>query len=848
LASAGLPVPPGFHITTAAYRQFVEGNDLQARIMQALEGVDVARPVTLETASQAIRGLFVQAAIPTDIAVAIEQAYAELTKQDDAIPSTAEGVAVAVRSSATAEDLPEASFAGQQETYLNIQGASDVLEAVKKCWASLWTARAIGYRMRQGIAQDAVSLSVVVQLLVPAESAGIMFTANPMTGQRDQITLNASWGLGESIASGTVTPDTLIIDKACGQVIERLIADKQTMTVRMTQGTEEQPVPEPLRRAPVLRDEQAAELARLGVQIEQYYGMPMDIEWALTGERFFILQARPITALPEEPAQAPPVEWKLPDPKAVGFRASIIELLPNPLTPLFATLGRKAINAGTAQLFTTLLGSSLASGEIYVTVNDYAYLQMRLTLHSVWQMLGGILSSWSVLRRPEERWRDEAHPRYVAVVERWQNQPLRELPAADLVTAVRQLMGEATHTYNVLQSGVLGMAMGAEALFTSFYEKLVRRRGDPPASTFLLGFDSMPILSERSLYDVAQDARQRPELADHLVRTPTTRLAAQLAEESAPPDLATVDWHEWRHRFRAHQTTYGHALYDLDFARPVPADDPTPLLETVKMYLRDQGTNPYERQRELVARREEAIQTTSKRVKRLRGKLFHKLLGWAQKYAPLREDSLADLGLGYPLLRQMLRELGRRLVRAGMIEQVDDVYWLYENEAVQAASALDRAEGLGSMGAAIRQRKAVWQAEKRVTPPPGLPQRSKWMGYVEKLGPARTGGETGATIKGVGASPGRIVAAACVLHGPEDFAQMKPGDVLVATITTPAWTPLFAMASAIVTDVGGPLSHGSIVAREYNIPAVLGTGVATRRIQDGQMITVDGDAGTVTLS
>ena len=223
------------------------------------------------------------------------------------------------------------------------------------------------------------------------------------------------------------------------------------------------------------------------------------------------------------------------------------------------------------------------------------------------------------------------------------------------------------------------------------------------------------------------------------------------------------------------------------------------------------------------------------------------LLGWTQTYVPMREDALADIGLGYPLLRQMLRELGGRLVHAGMLEQADDVYWLYEAEAVEAAAALDRGQALSRMSETIRQRQAVWRAAKRVIPPAKLPERSGMMGLLEKFGPTRTTQEESDTIKEVGASPGRVTVSACVLHGPEGFDRMQPGAALVAAITTPAWTPLFAMASAVVTDVGGPLSHGSIVAREYGIPAVLGTGVATKRIKSDQVITVDGGKGLVTL-
>ncbi len=858
LAAAGLPVPDGFHVTTAAYQQFVAANDLQARIQAALQTADPAQPATLEAASSQIRTLFAQAATPPAIADAIRTAYLSL---DPKSKIQNPNLSVAVRSSATAEDLPDFSFAGQQETYLNVQGIESVLDAVQRCWASLWTARAIGYRMQHGIDQETVSLAVVVQQLVPAEAAGVMFTANPFTGRRDQVMISAAWGLGESVVGGAVTPDMLTLDQATGQVTARDTADKQVMTVRTDTGTAEQPAPEHLRRTPVLDDAQAAELARLGVQIEALYEMPMDIEWALTlpsprgrgaggEEKFFILQARPITALPAAPAISPPTEWELPDPKAIGFRSSIIEQLPDPLTPLFGTLGRRVINTGTVQLFNRLFGQGFMPDECYVDVNDYPYLQMRFTLKSMWQMLIGLMrpSVWRLMRHVEARWRDEAHPRYIAVLERWKSRPPRELPAVDLLTAARELLAETVNTYTVLQSGVIGMAMGVEMGFAAFYDKLVKRRTDPPALTFLLGLDSLPILAEKSLYDVAQACRESPELADLIARTPTASLAALLAREDIPTDVPAGVWREWQQRFHAHLAHYGHTTYNLDFAKPTPADDPAPLLETVKMYLKGQGTSPYERQQALAARRDEAIQAVSGRLRGLRLKWFRKLLGWAHRYGPMREDSLADLGLGYPLLRQMLGELGRRLVEAGMLAQADDIYWLYETEADEAAAALDRGEKLSSMVEIIPQRKAVWQAEKQAIPPVGLPVGSKFLKRVEKIGPARTGGETGAALKGAAASPGRVVGTARVLRGPEDFEQMQPGDILVAAITTPAWTPLFAMAAAIVTDVGGPFSHGSIVAREYGIPAVLGTGAATRRIHSGQTITVDGTAGEVILA
>jgi pyruvate,water dikinase len=841
LVTAGLPVPDGFHVTTAAYRRFVAENDLQPGILAALEQADVSQPATLEAASQNIGELFAGAQTPPDVAGAVALAYAALAGRDPV---------VAVRSSATAEDLPEASFAGQQDTFLNVEGYGEVLEAVKRCWASLWTARAIGYRMHHRIDQEAVSLAVVVQVLVPAEAAGILFTANPVTGRRDQAMISAAWGLGEAVVGGLVTPDALTVDKASGAVLERQIADKQVMTARVNGGTEEQPVPAELRRAPVLDDEGAAGLVRLGVQIERLYEMPMDIEWALADGALAIVQARPITALPE-PELEPPTEWSLPEPKGHYMRASIIEFMADPLTPLFATMGLSAINAGLRGLLDRLVGRPEAlPEETVLTINDYAYMRANFTPKQWWLLLSRLgLAFPRMLRTGEQRLREVAYPYYTDAIARWKERPLDAMSATELLTGARELLDGMAHLITTLQSSTMGAAAGSEMLFTRVYEKMVKREGDPDAPAFLMGYDSIPIRAEKALFDLAQWCRERADLASYLTDTPTAALAERWEDGQAPEGVGADAWREWQNRFCEHLDQYGYAIYDLDFAKPVPADEPTPILEVLKMYLGGRGTNPRERQQQLAERREQATQETLERLKGLKLKIFRKVLGWAQHLAPLREDGIADIGLGYPLLRRMLRELGRRFAQAGAIVQADDVFWLRENEVREAASALDQGALLSDMTGRIQERKAAWRANRRVTPPPQLPPSKKFMGMSTDIWlAASTEDQVGEAIKGVAASPGRVTATARVLHGPEDFDQMRPGDILVAGITTPAWTPLFAMAAGVVTDIGGPLSHGSIVAREYGIPAVLGTGVASRRIHSGQTITVDGDAGTVVLS
>jgi len=847
LANAGLPVPGGFHVTTAAYKQFVAENALQPRILAALQDVDITQPATLETASTHIRALFTQSSIPPAIADAIRTAYLALPcpKSETQNPKSP----VAVRSSATAEDLPDASFAGQQDTYLNIQGVEAVLDAVRRCWASLWTARAIGYRARQGIDPDAVSLAVVVQALVPAEIAGIMFTANPLNGRRDQAVINAAWGLGEAIVGGLVTPDTYTVDRGTGQVIAREIADKQVMTVRTETGTEEQSVPAARCTVQVLNDAQIADLARLGAQIEALYGAPQDIEWAFTpspaptgsGELLF-LQSRPITALPEPESV---VEWLC--PPGEYMRGSVVDLMGEPLTPLFATLGINAYSAGMARMVKGWIGARARLPEYrLITVNDYVYMGMNLSLRDWAVLLVAMIKLFPYfLRTLESRWRDEARPRYAEIVAHWASPPLETLSPTELLTGVREITDVMVDYMTTLQTSVMGSAGGAEGLFTLFYDRFCKRPGDPAAPTFILGYESMPIRQEKALYDLAEWVRTHPELAEYILDTPAADLVAHLLPASYSQ---LPDWPAFCERLQTHLAAYGHSIYTLDFGRPIPADDPATWIEMLKRWLAGTGRNPHTRQAELAARREAATATLLVRLKGWKRKLFLKTLGWAQWLAPLREDAIADAGLGYPRLRQLLRELGRRLVAAGTLAQADDVFWLEETEVAVAAAALDQNTPIAAMTIATTARRARWEGLRHLSPPPKLPPGKKFAGIdISGMLPATAESQQGATLKGIGASPGQVTARACVLHGPEDFGQMQPGDVLVAATTTPAWTPLFAMATAVVTDIGGPLSHGSIVAREYGIPAVMGTGVATRRIQNGQRITVDGSAGTVQL-
>ncbi len=834
LTRADFPVPPGFVITTDAYRLVAE--PLHERILAAAAGDP-------DDAASIIGHLFEQAAIPDELATAIIGAHTELTRGMDAestsVSPTAD--AVAVRSSATAEDLPDASFAGLQDTYLNIRGPEALLDAVRRCWASLWTARAIAYRRRLGIDPAEVALAVVIQALVDAEASGIAFSIDPATGRTDRIAIDATWGLGEAIVSGRVTPDHLLLDKTTHEIVERTTSDKAVRTVRSPEGTHEEPVPDHLRRAEVLDETQAAGLASLIADVERHYGRPQDVEWARDASRTWLVQARPVTAV-GEPVGDVPTEWSVTRTDAWYFRASIVEQMPDPLTPLFGDLISPAVFETVLALMENLAGpGAMRPGEgEFARINGYGYLAYgkkamgRLTVRA----LPGIVKMVRDPERSSEKLWTRMHADYEAAIAAAEQRPPDALGARELLDEVRRLVHAGAGYYTSVQT-VIPQAGLAETSFRGAYAVLGRLRGIK-AEDFLLGADSEPIRADKALWDLARWVRTRPGLSDAVGASLDW---AASAREDAPAGVDPADWAEWRRRLAEHLGRYGHTLYNLDFVNPVPADDPAPILEALRYYLTDDAASPYDRQARLLARRRMALASLRSRGG-VRAKMLNGLLGWHETYGPMREDALADVGLAWPRMRHDLAELGARFAEAGLIATASDVFWLTEDEARAAASQLDSGATELTPNALVEERKAAWRGQKLARPPQLLPLGGsklwdRFMPSVEQ--------QSGDELKGLGSSGGVVTGPARVIRGTADFATMRRGEVLVAEITTPAYTPLFALASAVVTDVGGPLSHSSIVAREYGIPAVLGTGSATARIETGDTITVDGTAGVVRL-
>lgn len=826
LLTAGIPVPEGFHVTTASYKIFVEKNHIQPHINKLLDGIDSNNTSQLENVSTQIGMLFHNGEMPQEVSDAIKTAYAGLGN-----------IAVAVRSSATAEDLPDASFAGQQETYLNIQGENEVLDAVKRCWVSLWTARAIAYRVKNGIKQEIVALAVVVQKLAFSDASGVMFTLNPINGRRSEMIVNAAWGLGESVVSSLVTPDTIVVDKNAERIVSYEAANKEIMTVRTSDGTEEIPTPKQLRKKHALTRNQVMRLTQLGKKIEKYYEMPMDVEWALEKDKLYIVQARPITVLPPE--------WTLPEKDVIYTKGSLAEHLPNPVTPLFATLGLEIVNRASALLWIDMFGKSakklLPENGAYTIINGYVYLSANSKPFLIAVKSLSPRSLRRALTNSVARW-ETARKEFEDVIKQWEEKPMHMLNAHQIMEGIQTVFYGACIYFTRIQL-TLPAASISETLFTKFFQGAARRAGITDTSVLLLGFDTIALQSEKNLWDLSEWAKQNNTLGFYLKSNPATKIAEDFKSSILPAEVSQEVWIEWKSRINAYFKEFGCTAYEFDFAYATPQEILTPTFESIKAFLEEKGENPYSRQIAFEKRRKQAENEILQQIGGHRKKLFLKLLHWAQNTAPMRENAIYLMGMGHPLIRRMLQEFSERLLTGGAISHLDDIYWLTKTELETLITQLDKNIPLSNLSEAIPARQAEHDTFRGYVSPSQLPEKNKKA--VSHATQIQKDGKI--VLTGIGTSAGVVTAPACVLNSPADFEKFQPGSILIAVTTTPAWTQLFASASAIVTDIGGPLSHSSIVAREYGIPAVMATHTATRSIKNGQMITVDGSEGTVTI-
>lgn len=841
LRSFNIPVPRGFFLTTTAYRQFIKTNRLQAKITRIISRINGEDTGSMEQAKTDIQALFKAGIVSGEFENTLESAYEELGKDEETVVP----LSVAVRSSATAEDLPGMSFAGQQDTYLNITGPDALQAAVRNCWASLWTTRAISYRELMGIDHLAVSMGVVVQKMIPAHVAGIAFTANPATGNRSEMLINASYGLGEAIVGGHVTPDTYLVDRHDGRIIESMIGSKETMIVSVGgQGIRTREVPEEQRQSKSLSLDMIQALIDVCKTIEQYFKIPQDIEWAHDGNRLWILQSRPITNLPARPPVE--VQWTSPRPNARLIRRQVVEHMPGPLSPLFDALYLRQGLDRSINAFMKEFGVELEFGDFlhlpfFVTVNGYAYTCIDFKFN--WQIIPKTIQCYikmlpPLLRRAVARWQDEKLPAYTGVIEKWKS--LHTSGASDdrLWSGINALnTADAYYWFEV--SIIIGLSKVTDNLLNVFLLKFGRKQG-LTSGLFLRGFPSKTLETQIDLEDIAGILRTSPGLRELVEQTPASRLMDALKKH--PKAESALE------RIQTHIETYGHQIYSLDFAEPTQGEDPIPLLLSLKALVK----NPMDssiRHARMAGQRDDLVEKTARSFDPFKRWCFRKLLRWAGKYAPYREEALFYVGAAWPTLRRFAGELGQRMVKDGSIESPNDIYYLLPDEVKSALAARKAGRGLPEFKQIVRERRMLREGQKRFSPPPKIPDIPFKFGFLNlsMFETSISDKDESGNLKGFAVSPGHITAPAIIIRSPAEFEKMRPGTILVCPTTTPAWTPLFSQAKGLITEIGSILAHGSIVAREYGIPAVMGLEKATQRITDGQVITVDGNKGVVRI-
>jgi rifampicin phosphotransferase len=820
LARAGFPVPPGFCLTTRGYLDFVAHGHLGEPVRTAMSMVDASGPATFETASRRIGELFAGRPMPAATATAIGQAYARLG--DD--------VAVAVRSSATAEDLPGLSFAGQQDTYLNVRGAAAVLDAVKRCWASLWTPRAIGYRAQHGIAADGVSLAVVVQQFVPADAAGVLFTVNPVTGRRDQLVINASWGLGEAVVGGQVSPDIVVVDRDGGGIADYRVGGKEVMTVPADTGTREQATPAGLRGAAVLSAGDAGELARAGLAIEELYGQPMDVEWARADHALFVVQARPITGLPV--AASPGERWNDSlDGDYLWSSGNLGEALPDVMTP--ATWSFMQVFMSRAIAPPSLPGYNgygRIGGRFYANVSVSASvaaavgISMRRFAEMSEPVYGRLPATGQIPRVPLPR-RKIIRLALPIIVTAWRRAKANQKRLPEFVAAARGRCDDLrAGIQRIDDAGALADAWPSrvEPFFLEACDMLAAAGADgvrlltvPGKLTALIGpADATLLLS-------GQQAGN-PPLAS---LGPVTGLARLARGEIDRATFARL---------------YGHrGPHEIEVSAPRPAEDPGWIdQQLARLRGATHGVD------DLLAGQAAARQAIWTRLAQQRpGKVAavrRMVTRWAA-FARAREAARSETARSFWLLRTWVLRAGELTGRD------DDLFFLSLPEILGVL------RGDQSPLSAVPGRRATYELYRGLPTYPTLIRGRfdpvRWAAdpgrrtdyYDQHAAPA----PASETVTGFAGAAGVVEGIARVISQAEDAGQLGDGEILVTTVTNIGWTPVFPRAAAVVTDVGAPLSHAAIVARELGIPAVVGCGNATMRLRSGDRIRVDGGKGTV---
>lgn len=848
LRQAGFPVPPGFCVTTSVYDAVVGQSDRMDSFYEELGLLNVQANEEIRRLSQRMQRHISSLPIPDEMIEDILGAWREM----------GDNPVAAVRSSATAEDLPTASFAGQQDTLLNVKGERQLFEAIRQCWSSLFSERAIAYRMKNGFDHRSVRLAVIVQRLIVPDVSGVMFTADPITGNRSIISIDASFGLGEALVSGLVNPDLYQVRQ--GEIVKKQISCKKSAVCTLAEGgTAVEELPEPKQKEQALSDEQIVTLARMGERIQAHYGAEQDIEWCLSGGQFYIVQARPITSIFPLP-QAPD------DGLHVYFSFGHMQMMTDAMSPAGISVWQMTRDFAAAgeERAAALVE---AGGRLFMdaTRSLQAGLARKVTLQMIGKMdaliasaARQILDRFPLKEKSSSGWEglEEMLPRLATQVLKDMlegegqaaytevedgadhlvdkcRQRLDECDGADKITYIHQnyeslaryLMGESFH-YMVT-------AMVAQHLL-----ELLAKWWNFDGGELITLNKSLPfnVTSEMGLElgDVADTARPYPELTAYLRNAAEDGFMEGLDAIAGGPEFKAA-FARWLERYGVR------CPGEIDIMRTRWGERPYMLIPSIVGHL-DSLQHGEHRER-FRQGEQEAERAAGRILSQVRGledgafkeRIVSRLITVYRSFMGLREHHKFVLVRHLALYRKAVLELGDDLAAQGVLSERNEMFFLALPEMKEIITGTF-AEDVPSL---IAARKESFKHYQRLQPPRVFTSEGEIIEGRLDGGDAPEG-----ALIGLPVSPGVVEGRARIVLDPST-ASLKEGEILVAPFTDPGWTPLFQQARGLITEIGGMMTHGSVVAREYGIPAIVGVERATKLIRDGELLRLDGTTGHV---
>ncbi|WGD85198.2 phosphoenolpyruvate synthase [Bacillus subtilis] len=832
----GIQVPEGFCVTTVGYQKAIEQNETLQVLLAQLAMLKVEDRDQIGNISRKIRQIIMEVDIPSDVVKAVAHYLSQFGEEH----------AYAVRSSATAEDLPHASFAGQQDTYLNITGVDAILQHISKCWASLFTDRAVIYRMQNGFGHSQVYLSVIVQRMVFPQASGILFTADPITSNRKVLSIDAGFGLGEALVSGLVSADCYKVQD--GQIIDKRIATKKLAIYgRKEGGTETHQIDSDQQKAQTLTDEQILQLARIGRQIEAQFGQPQDIEWCLARDTFYIVQSRPITTLfpiPEASDQENHVYI------SVGHQ----QMMTDPIKPLglsfFLLTTAAPMRKAGGRLFVDVTHhlASPDSREVFLKgmgQHDQLLKDALMTIIKRRDFIKSIPND-KTAPNPSRGNADmpaqvENDPTIVSdLIESSQTsieelkQNIQTKSGSDLFRFILEDIQELKKIlFNPESSVVIRTAMNASLWIN---EKMNEWLGEKNVADTLSQSVPYNITSEMglALLDVADVIRPYPEVIDYL---------QHVKDDNFLDELAKFDGgSKTRDAIYDYLSKYGmRCTGEIDITRTRWSEKPTTLvpmiLNNIKNFEPNVGHRKFEQGRQEALKKEQELLDRLKQLPdgEQKAKETKRAIDIIRNFSGFREYPKYGMVNRYFVYKQALLKEAEQLIEAGVIHEKEDIYYLTFEELHEVV----RTHKLDYQ--IISTRKDEYTLYEKLSPPRVITSDGEIVTGEYKRENLPAG-----AIVGLPVSSGVIEGRARVILNMED-ADLEDGDILVTSFTDPSWTPLFVSIKGLVTEVGGLMTHGAVIAREYGLPAVVGVENAAKLIKDGQRIRVHGTEGYIEI-